>query len=57
MGQFTMNVTEDTYDNDVCGFDGYVLLDFWGETCPPCRMLSPILEELGRKCHNCGSRK
>ena len=24
-----------------------VLVDFWSESCPPCHMIAPVLEDLG----------
>lgn len=38
-----------TFDREVSGADNIVLVDFFGQTCPPCRMMSPILDEIGRE--------
>ena len=37
-------LTADTFDEEVLGADRPVLVDFWTEWCPPCRVLAPILD-------------
>ncbi|MEM7017382.1 MAG: thioredoxin TrxA [Pseudomonadota bacterium] len=39
-------VTDDSFDRDVLESEGPVLVDYWAEWCQPCKMISPVLEEI-----------
>lgn len=42
----TVNVTDDTFDQDVLKSGKTVVVDFWATWCGPCKMVSPVLDEI-----------
>ncbi|MEX0980896.1 MAG: thioredoxin [Bacteroidales bacterium] len=42
-----LEVTDSNFEELVLKSDKPVLVDFWAEWCGPCRMVGPIVEEIG----------
>ena len=48
MSDHALTLTEKTFDEEIKGAEGPILVDFWAEWCGPCKMIAPVLDEIAK---------
>lgn len=44
-----MNITSENFKKEVLNSENPVLVDFWASWCGPCKMMSPVVEEIAKE--------
>lgn len=49
MSEHIVNVTDDSFEEEVLQSTTPVLVDYWADWCGPCKMIAPVLSELAEE--------
>jgi thioredoxin 1 len=49
MSENALTLTDGSWETDVIKSPIPVLVDFWGDGCPPCRTVAPVVDALARE--------
>jgi thioredoxin 1 len=44
-----LKVTDDNFEEEILNSEMPAMVDFWAEWCGPCKMVSPVVEELAQE--------
>ncbi|MBD3346290.1 MAG: thioredoxin [Chitinivibrionales bacterium] len=47
--EYLAEFTDSNFDDEALKADTPVVVDFWAEWCGPCKMLTPIIEDVARE--------
>jgi thioredoxin 1 len=48
MSDFTMEITDQNFDENVVKSDLPVVIDFWAPWCGPCKLLAPVMDQIAQ---------